>query len=192
MMGVTILRLALRRADALTRNYERMAMAVELSEYTDSLRRAITPLGSDKYADISDAVLTDYLTDAFWQGRLDGFYVGYTADEDGTVEPIEPGDPEFDRAWVSLVILYAAVSILANQILATSTRFSAKAGPVEFEQENSASVLNEMLKQLAAAKQRIIDQMLDNSNPSNVYLIDAYSTRMLSSASYYGSSELLG
>jgi len=29
-------------------------------------------------------------------------------------------------------------------------------------------------------------------NPSNVYLIDAYSTRQLSAASYYGSPELLG
>ena len=167
-------------------------MAVELSDYTESLRRAITPLGSTKYADVSDDVLTDYLTDAFWLGRLDGFYTGYTANEDGTVTPIEPTDPEFDRAWVSLVILYAAVSILANQILATNTRFSAKAGPVEFEQENSATVLSEMLKQLAAAKQRIIDQMLDASNPSSVYLIDAYSTRQLSAASYYGSAKLLG
>lgn len=169
-------------------------MAVELSDYTDSLRRAITPLGSTKYADVSDDVLDDYLTDAFWQGRLDGFYVGYTADDDGTVEPLTPGDPEFNRAWVSLVTLYAAVAILANQILATNTRFSAKAGPVEFEQENSATVLAEMLKQLAAAKQRIIDQMLTNSNPSTVYLIDAYSVRSLSIGSYYGSAapEMLG
>jgi hypothetical protein len=167
-------------------------MAVELSDYTESLRRAITPLGSTKYSDVSDDVLDDYLTDAFWMGRLDGFYVGYTADEDGTVEPITPGDPDFNRAWVSLVVLYAAVAILANQILSTNTKFSATAGPVEFEQENSATVLAEMLKQLTAAKNRIIDQMLDASNPSNVYLIDAYSTRQLSAASYYGSPELLG
>lgn len=167
-------------------------MAVELSEYTDSLRRAITPLGSTTYSGISDTVLTDYLTDAFWSARLDGFFPGYEADEDGAITPFNPDDPEFNRAWISLVVLYAAVSILANQILSTSTKFSAKAGPVEFSQENSATVLNEMLKQLAAAKQRIIDQMLDASNPSSVYLIDAYSTRMLSSASYYGSAELLG
>lgn len=167
-------------------------MAVDLGEHTDSLRRAITPLGSTAYSNVSDEVLTDYLTDAFWLGRLDGFYVGYSADDEGLVTPIDASDPDLDRAWVSLIILYAAVSILANQILATNTKFRAKAGPVEFEQENSATVLNEMLKQLTAAKQRIIDQMLDVSNPSNVYLIDAYTTRQLSAASYYGSPELLG
>lgn len=166
-------------------------MAVELADYTDSLRRAITPLGSTSYSDISEDTLTAYLVDAFWQARLDGFFPAYTSNEDGSVTPIPPETQDFNRAWVSLVILYATVQILSNQILGTSTRFSAKAGPVEFEQENSATVLTEMLKRLAAAKQRIIDELVD-ADDTTVYLVDAYSTRMLSSASYYGSPELLG
>lgn len=168
-------------------------MAVDLSEYVDSLRRAVTPLGANTYAGVSDQVLADHLLDAFWNARLDGFMKQYAASEDGVVEPVSEGAPDLDRSWISLIALYASIEILTKQVMNTQTKMRAKGGPVEFEQENSATMLAEMLRQLAATKKRILDDLLDSAQGATpVFLSDAYSTRALCSVSYYGGPSLIG
>lgn len=163
-------------------------MAVDLSEYAPTLRREVTPLGSTLFESITDTQLTPYLTDAFWEARLDGFLDGYTADEDGIVEPTETGGEDLSLAGVALIVLYAGIKILRNRILNMNTGFRAKAGPVEFEQQNSATMLAEMLKQLRDRKNQLLDRA--DVVGTDVILVDAYSVRLLSSASYDGSPEL--
>src|SRR3954468_5515532 len=123
-------------------------MVVELSDdqYIESLKREVTPLGSDMFDTISKTMWTGYLSDAFWEAKLDGFLIGYVCDEDGTVTPESVTMEDLDRRFIALVILYAGIKILSNKILNTQTRFAAKAGPVEFEQETSATMLAEMLR----------------------------------------------
>lgn len=162
-------------------------MAVDLGDYADSLRREITPVGTT--LGIQDDELTAYLTDAFWEARLDGFLEGYIADEDGLVEH-EGGGRDLDRRYVALVVLYAGIRILRNRILNTNTSFRAKAGPVEFEQQSSATMLAEMLKQLRGTKDRIIEAL--DADETNVQILDAMSVRMFNGASYWGSPELMG
>lgn len=166
-------------------------MAVDLSEYVDALKRAVTPIGGS-VATATDAVWVGYLVDAFWEARLDGFLVGYESDEDGVVTPTDPDTPDLDRRWVSLVILYASLRGLSMQIINTQ-KIRAKGGPVEFEMESSANVLTEMLKQLAASKKRLLELLGSESEASdetNVMLVDAFSVRALSGASYFGSALL--
>lgn len=166
-------------------------MAVDLSEeqFINSLKREVIPLGADLFGDIDEDAWIGYLVDAFYEAKLDGFLDGYSADEEGVITPDEPSDEDIDRKYLALVILYAGIRILRNRILNMNVAFRAKAGPVEYEQQNSASVLAEMLRQLRDTKDRIISGL--ESNLSDVEVLDAYSVRLFSSASYWGSPELM-
>lgn len=164
-------------------------MAVELSSFVGSLQREVVPLGSGLFADVTPEQWTAYLTDAFWEARLDGFMEGYSADDTGSIEALDGVD--LDRRYVALVVLYAGIRVLRNRILNMNTGFRAKAGPVEFEQQNSATMLAEMLKQLRTTKDRIL-QELDEAEATAVLALDAFSVRLFDSGSYWGSRELTG
>src|SRR4051794_2613523 len=123
-------------------------MAVDLTDYVPTLRREVTPPGSTLFSAVTDAVFAGYLADAFWEVKLDGFVEPWVADEDGVVIPqsdpqaatgngpfnIAAYDPAVDmpREQIALVVLYAGIKIIRNQLLQSNTRLTAKAGPVEF------------------------------------------------------------
>lgn len=163
-------------------------MALDLGEYTDVLLREITPLGTTVTADTS--TLIEYLLDAFWEAKLDGFFPGHTADDEGTIVPIGSA-ADLDRTAVALMVLFAGVKVLRNRILNTKTTFRAKAGAVEFEQGTSAAMLVEMLKQLQAMKKRILDQVDNPQEITGVIVLDAYSARLFQPELYHGSPELI-
>ena len=166
-------------------------MAVELRDYIDSLQRAVAAPGV-ALPEMEEDTWLGYLTDAFWEARLDGFMVGWELDDDGAITPVDGGDADIDRRWVSLVITYATMTMLRNQVLATQSSFRAKAGPVEFQTEKSASTTTEMLKQLQATRDRLLESIRDSGSMTNVMIVDAYSTRALSSLSYWGGQALTG
>jgi hypothetical protein len=170
-------------------------MAVELVDFVAALKREVQPPGSDIFADVGSSEWVGYLSDAFWEARLDGFLAGYQTDEgsvgtDIAIIPVSPELPDLDRRGMALIILYAGVKVLRNRILNMNTQFRAKAGPVEFEQQNSATMLAEMLKQLKATKDRIIEAL--DTDSTDVIMLDAYSTRVYSVDSYHGAPELSG
>lgn len=174
-------------------------MAVDLSDYVDTVRREVTPPGSTTFATVPDTVFTGYLSDAFWEVKLDGFNEAFVCDADGIVLPINDtqapnvaigftGGPYVDgvdmpRDQVALVCLYAGIKIIRNKLLEQSTRLRAKAGPVEFEQDYSANLLIEMLKELQAVRARLLYLKTFNQD---VHLVDAFSARSVSAASYSG------
>lgn len=162
---------------------------VDLSDFVDVLRREVNPPGTTVFTGADDDVYASYLADGFWEAALDGFFAGYTCDEDGLVAPLDTGRPDFPRAGVALIVLYAGIRILRNQIMNTNTGFRAKAGPVEFERQNSATMLAEMLKQLRETKTRLVLQIQEQTP---VHAFDQLSTRIFSAISYYGSPELMG
>ena len=166
-------------------------MAVNLGDFVESLKREIEPPGAELFAGVTDAQWVGYLSDAFWEARLDGFLEGYATQDNEGVISIVPlsGTVDLDRRGIALVILYAGVKVLRHRILNLHTSFRAKAGPVEFEQQNSATMLAEMLRQLKATKDRVLE---DLDGRSDVLVLDAYSTRVFSPLSYYGGYELAG
>lgn len=168
-------------------------MAVELRDFVESLKREIEPPGTELFTGVPEGDWVGYLSDAFWEARLDGFLAGYATDEGATeadtaIVPVQPDAPDIDRRGIALVILYAGVKVLRNRILNMSVAFRAKAGPVEFEQQNSASMLSEMLRQLKATKDRIIEDL--DAQHSDVMVLDAYSTRLYVPESYHGAYQL--
>jgi hypothetical protein len=174
-------------------------MSLNLADYVDSLRREVTPPGSTSFSTVDDDVFTGYLADAFWEVKLDGFNEAYVCDSEGIV--IASNDPEaasinlgftltdyvdgvdMPRDQVALVCLYAGIKILRNKLLESNTKLRAKAGPVEFETENSATLLVEMLKELQAVRARLLYLKTVNTD---VALIDAFSGRSTSAAAYSG------
>lgn len=188
-------------------------MAVDLSDYVDVLRREVTPPGSTTFSTVSDEVFVGYLCDAFWEVTLDGFLgtastsgstglvpvAAYSCDSSGIVLPQSdpqvvagessysptPFDPTADmnRSEIGLVCLYAGIKIIRNKLLEMNTRSRAKAGPVEYEADYSANLMIEMLKELQTVRQRLLWLRTFNQDVS---LIDAFSARSTSAASYSG------
>lgn len=174
-------------------------MSVDLSDYVATLRREVSPPGSTTFNDVSDEVFVGYLADAFWEVRLDGFIEPYSADSAGIILAVN--DPQvlagaadytptiyepatdIGRPEIALICLYAGIKIIRNRLMEQSSRFRAKAGPVEFEQDYSANLLTEMLKELSATKARLLYLRTYNQDVS---LIDAFSARSASAASYSG------
>lgn len=178
-------------------------MAVDLIEYVPTLKREVQPPGADLYAGSTDSDWVGHLVDAFWEARLDGLLEGYTAsvtpgESDGEIVPITASDPEIGGRGLALVVLYAGIRVLRGKILASaSTGIRAKAGPVEFEQNPLATVLAEMLKQLRATKERILDELEAESvigGGTSVTVLDTYSTRLFNpnESGYFASIGLSG
>lgn len=166
-------------------------MAVDLADHVESLKREVQPPGTELYAGVDDSDWVGYLADAFWEARLDGFLEGFTCDEEGVIEPTS-GSDDIDRGSLALVILYAGIRVLRNRILNMGTGIRAKAGPVEFEQQSSATVLTEMLKQLRATKDRIITALDGSGTATSVAIFDAFSSRIFNPEFYNGDEGLVG
>lgn len=188
-------------------------MAVDLSDYVDTVRREVTPPGSTLFGAVSDDVFVGYLCDAFWEVTLDGFFgTAQKVDSSGTIPSalfscdssgivLPASDPEvlagndsytagsynptvdMNRSEIALVCLYAGIKIIRNQLMSQSTKTRAKAGPVEFEQDFSANLLVEMLKELQDVRQRLLWLRTYNQDVS---LVDAFSARSTSASSYAG------
>lgn len=162
-------------------------MAVDLLDYAPALRREITPLGTDIFEDVTDEDLVGYLTDAFWEARLEGLIPYYIADENGVVvSEIDHTFPDIPREQITIVVIYAGIRILRNRLINTNTSQRYTAGPVEYETSNSAAAIVEMLRQLNEAKKRFIELAQEAREMTGVTLIDAFSVRRLSDASYNG------
>lgn len=174
-------------------------MAVNLLDMVPTVRREVTPPGSTTFQTVPDTVFVGYLADAFWEVKLDGFIEPYVCDSSGIIIPAgdpdaanisqgfdaTPFDPSVDmpRDQVALVCLYAGIKIIRNKLLEQTSRLRAKAGPVEFEQDYSANLLVEMLKELQAIRTRLLFLKAEDMQVS---LIDAFSARSSSPASYAG------
>jgi hypothetical protein len=122
-------------------------MAVDLSDLVENLKREVNAPGLDQFPDATDAQYLGNLQDGFWEAYLDGAITGYT-ESDGIVT-MTSATEDFPRDLQQLVIFYAGARILRNQLRDIKTMFKAVAGPVSFENQQSASLLVAILKDLA-------------------------------------------
>lgn len=161
-------------------------MSADLNDFIPSLRREVNPPGSELFPNATEVMWLGYMTDAFWEARLDGFMPQWTCDEDGLVEHLTDPDQEFPRYLIGLIVLYGGIRVLRNYILnaGASSKFTAKAGPVEFNTESSAMVLAELLRQLAKRKEDLLDEI--QNIPTPTFYFDQYSQRQHIQESYWG------
>lgn len=151
-------------------------MAVDLGDLVDSLKREVSVPGdfATVFPNSTDGDLSGALSDAFWDARLDGLIVGYT-ETDGLVTPTS-GSVELTRDLQQLVVFYAGYRIVRNALRSISTSFRAKAGPVEYETQQAATQLTEILKDLQRRRMQLLERLSDLGQIPAFY-VDAYASR---------------
>jgi hypothetical protein len=147
-------------------------MSVDLNDLVEPLRIETQAPGGEPYPDATDDDYVGNLTNAFWELRLYGFLQGYEENAAARGGPPEfiaaivtPTGGEFSptqdlsRDMQQLIILWAAWKIALNHMGSLNTLFRAKAGPVEYETQQAASVVKDVLDQLQARIKYILDRL---------------------------------
>lgn len=177
-------------------------MAVQLFDLVDPLKRQVNPPGTDLFPNATDDEFLGSLTNAFWEIRLFGMLAqweenaaargGPDAFGEATVTPIGEIDETYDdpEGWApadlprdlqQLIVVWAGYQIVLTRLSALNTVFRAKAGPVEYETQNAASVLKSVLDQLKARLDDLLGQ-LSNAGHESAYMLDAIIERSYSMA----------
>ena len=146
-------------------------MAVDLGDLIESLRREVSQPGAEAttFPDSNDDIFFGHLQDGFWETVLDGVVSGYT-EADGLVEPIEEGGEDLGRELQQLVVIYAGMRIVRNQLLAMNSVFRAKAGPVEYETQKAASVLKAAYDSMVARRNYVLAVLSANGSVDDYYI----------------------
>jgi hypothetical protein len=130
-------------------------MATPVSDLRDMLSREINVPGFPQLPDITAGQMDGYIADGFWETRLLGMLDDYTL-TDGTEFATPPGpvikkasnDGDLETQYQMLVVIMAGMKLIRLKALNLAVSFSAKAGPVEYEQQTSATVLRAILESL--------------------------------------------
>lgn len=159
-------------------------MSVDLSNLVELLQAEVDAPGENSFADAVETDWVNQLRSGFWETVLDGIMFGYE-ETDGIVTPIAPNITDLSREYQQLVIFYAGVRVVRNKLRTVGTAFKAKAGPVEYETQNSAQVLKAILDELIN-KRNIILRRLSDLGSSKAYYVDMVISRDVSMG--YGNS----
>lgn len=157
----------------------------DVSDLVGAFKREVAPLGSfeQDFPTASDGAVIGLLMDAFGEAQLDGFFQTMVLDVDD-----ETVTPDLSAAGAALVVLYAGIKTLRNQILRAGAGSKFKAGPVEYQTTQNMQAQTEMLKQLERRRDALIGQARQGATP--VYQIDAYSARGLAAVGGFAPHEL--
>lgn len=152
----------------------------ELVDLVEAFKReaAIPGTFATAFPNTSDDDIELSLGDAFGEAQLDGFF--------GTSElDVENAEitPDLSVAGAALVVMYAGMRLVRQQLRGMKTRY--KAGPVEIEQ--SATALTEELKQIERRKTQLLQNAIRAGRGSGtVFVADLYQARAASYNAYGG------
>jgi len=147
--------------------------AVDITDLIENLEGMLTIPGQvSPYDAATDAEWTIKLVNAFWRAVLDGVIEGYDIDEDGLITPTS-GDTTFPREYQQVVILYAAVNIIQNQLLVLKTTFKAQAGSASYETGQAATVLTALLEMIQQDKSILLERLSDVGPDGSSYYYDS-------------------
>lgn len=159
--------------------------SVDLSDLIDSLKREVSAPGLTQLPNATDADYLGNLQDGFWEMILDGVIdAAVYTEADGIVSAVDSTNTTaFPKDLQQLTVFYAGFRIVRNQMRDIKTVFRSKAGPVEFETQQAASVLKAILDHLTAQKSFILRRLSDQGITSS-YVIDQVIAR--DESLYYG------
>lgn len=143
-------------------------MTVDLADLVEFLEAQVNPPGSDLFPDASEDDWVIRMRNSFWYLKLAGFFSNYR-DNEGLIQPIT-GDTDLGRDQQQLIILDAAADVVANQMKNTATGFRAKAGPVEYETENSATLLKGVYDDIRRKIRELIGTLGTLGSVTDVYI----------------------
>lgn len=144
---------------------------MDLVDLVPSLKRAVSGPGEfdTNFPESDTASLIGLLADAVSEAQLDGFLSTHTLDT-GT----NAVDPDLVPALQALVILYGMARVTTARIanLRNHTRY--KAGNVEAEVEQSATVLVQLLKDVNARKKQLLEDARAGNLADAFLMVDMY------------------
>jgi len=152
-----------------------------LNDLVEALKAETNVPGANTLPDATDADYLLRLKNAFWEAYLDRVIPNGTYDEVGGVVT-----PDLPRDLQQLVILYAAFNIACNSFMNAQTKFRAHAGPVEYEVEQSASLLKGLLDKMYERKKALIESILAEGGGAGAFVFDNVLAR--DAAFMYGTS----
>jgi len=144
-------------------------MAVDLADLIDALTTEVNPPGSDLFPDATEDQWVSNLQNSFWEAKLYGFFDDHT-ESDGLISPLTVGNADLARDQQQLIVLFAGLRVIRNELKNTNTGFRAKAGPVEFETQNSANLLRDVLRDIRSKVDLILANLSDLSSTTTTYI----------------------
>lgn len=149
---------------------------MDLTDLVPSLKRALAAPGEfdTMFPESSDDDLAGTLADALAECQLDGF-LGTTSLDLLNVTVT----PDLTTPQQALVILYAMSRVVTARVVNLKNRTRYKAGPVESETEQSASVLVQMLKDITTRKKQLLDDARTGSLATAFAMVDMYVTKSI-------------
>lgn len=144
---------------------------MELLDLVPSLQRAVAPPGefATFFPNSTDDDLAATVADAIAEAQLDGFLSGYALDLNaGTVLP------DLSSPQQALVILYGMARVVRARIANLRNRTRYRAGPTEAEEETSATVLVQMLRDISARKREVLEDAKRGNVARAFAMVDMY------------------
>ena len=150
----------------------------DLFDLIEPLKREVNSIGVDSFPDAITADWLGNLQDGFWEAVLDGTIDAATySEEEGEVTPDLP--QELQR----LIVFYAGLRIVRNQLRQLNTLFRAKAGNVEYETRQDWQILKALLQDMIDRRAVFIQNLSAEGVISSQYY-DGLAAR--DSSIYYG------
>lgn len=170
-------------------------MATSLLSMIPSLDRSINAPGVEMYPTASAGQKMGYLADGFWDARLAGTLSTWTIiDGDDLATPDTSSDyivdisTELDslpEEFQMMVVIFAGARMISLKILNLAINFTAKAGPVEYEQQASATTLRAVLAILEKRLAELKVMYSDSFTPGALAYMDGTLQRAASEVQGY-------
>lgn len=159
-------------------------MAVDLFDLVETLKRSVNTPGGDAFPAATDDIFAGYLSDAFWEIRMLDMLSEWT-EADGSITPVSVSTGDIPRELQQLIVLYAGITIVTNELKNLETLFRAKAGPAEFETQKSGALLRDILGELQRRRAVVEAHLFELGAVTDAY-IDSVAERDI--AQHYGNS----
>ena len=176
-------------------------MAIDLANLVDAVRVSVNPPGSDLFPDATEDSWIGALINSFWEIRLYGLLTSWEENAASRDGPVDHGegivtplgvdetydDPtgyhptDMGREYQQLVVLWTSWRTVLNRLGSMSTTFRAKAGPVEYETQNAATVLKSVLDALKGQLDAILGA-LSSTDACSTLVLDAMVERSYATA----------
>lgn len=152
-------------------------LPTDLADHVEWFKREVAVPGtfSSLFPTTNDDDLAAALVDGLYRAKLDGWLPGVDADPDSFETSVE-----LTQTAVAIIIVYAAIKFVQNQItnMPTKQRYEAPGGIVS-DTERSASVLTERLKELQDERKGLLELrgLTNRRQPTFVRMFDGYEVR---------------
>lgn len=148
----------------------------DIEDLIEDLEAALRSPGSTEFDNVDAAEMAIYLRNAFWEAYLDGFLRVWN-ESDGFIQHRTDTAEVFTRDLQQLVILYTAIGILRIKLSSLKTSFRAKAGSVEYETTQSATILKALLDEFTSRRSHLLATLSEHSNIGGFYYLDSFASR---------------